>query len=537
MNRSLIRAVAEVVSLCAWAGAANAAPPGTAFTYQGTLTQGGQAVSGPVPMRFSLYNAATGGTLVSGVIAIIVQADQGLFTAQPDFGAGVLPYIEQEELWVQVEVDGTALSPRQLLTAAPRALHATTAVSARGAVGEFNITGPSGILSFDTMSIGLDPAVGGIIVVGGDVFLGGPDTSQPKAVHFGTAAGAPIIGSASPLSGVKVGPGNIYMFSDVNDKPALFFGNTTGSPYLIPTNYTSLPPRPQSGLLMGGTEVWLGGSNMLVPTLRLGGASDPSIRFDRSAGAIIIDNGVVAIGDPEISQGKTLRFGSATSGPGIGVDPSVGGIIVVDGREITIGGPGETGAKVLHFGNDVTNPTPFISTSANNLRQLTLNASSAIRLDGSFVGVGLVSTAAPQFRLDLPNTAGAGGQGRANAWTTYSSRRWKENVQPLQGALATIARLEAVTFDWKAEQGGVSDLGFIAEDVGKVLPELVEWEEGGEFARSLKYDRMSAVAIQGIKEQQAQIENLRAQNADLKARLERLEALVVMPTGGATVPR
>ena len=144
----------------------------------------------------------------------------------------------------------------------------------------------------------------------------------------------------------------------------------------------------------------------------------------------------------------------------------------------------------------------------------------------SWVGLGISD---PGFRLDLPNIANADGRGRANAWTTYSSIRWKDNVKTLENALDTVKQLRGVSFDWNEDHGGAHDIGFVAEEVGKVLPELVTWEQDGQWAKSLAYDRITAVAIEAIKEQQAQIESLRQANAGLEARvqdlLQRVEAI------------
>ena len=105
----------------------------------------------------------------------------------------------------------------------------------------------------------------------------------------------------------------------------------------------------------------------------------------------------------------------------------------------------------------------------------------------------------------------------ADAWTTYSSRRWKTNIQPITGALDKVNALEGVYFDWKAD--GKHDLGMIAEDVGKVIPEVVAYEENGADAKSLDYARLTAVLVEAVKEQQREIEILKREVAELKGDL------------------
>jgi hypothetical protein len=122
-----------------------------------------------------------------------------------------------------------------------------------------------------------------------------------------------------------------------------------------------------------------------------------------------------------------------------------------------------------------------------------------------YIGIGAVTE--PSVGLELPNSA-TSGEGLAYAWGTHSSRRWKTNISPLQSALDKISRLRGVEFDWKPENGGKHDIGLIAEDVGKVIPEVVTYEKNGIDATGLKYDRLVALLIAGMQEQQKRIEAL-----------------------------
>ncbi len=65
-----------------------AQPAGTAFTYQGRLSDNGTAVTGPYDLQFMLYTAAVGGTAVGAIITVNdVAVTNGLFTVVLDFGA------------------------------------------------------------------------------------------------------------------------------------------------------------------------------------------------------------------------------------------------------------------------------------------------------------------------------------------------------------------------------------------------------------------------------------------------------------------
>ncbi|GMU36706.1 MAG: tail fiber domain-containing protein [Phycisphaerae bacterium] len=102
-------------------------PLGSATTYQGQLKQKGQPVSGDHVMTFALFDAATGGNQVGATLVFDglggnpppVSVAEGLFAVQLDFGAAAF---SGDERWLEIAVEGTTLSPRQLLTAAPYAL-------------------------------------------------------------------------------------------------------------------------------------------------------------------------------------------------------------------------------------------------------------------------------------------------------------------------------------------------------------------------------------------------------------------------------
>jgi hypothetical protein len=126
-----------------------------------------------------------------------------------------------------------------------------------------------------------------------------------------------------------------------------------------------------------------------------------------------------------------------------------------------------------------------------------------------------VNGAPPLAGITLPNTDSPDGRGLAQRWDVYSSRRWKTNIQTLTGALERVERLRGVSFDWK--ETGTHDIGLIAEEVGEVVPEIVEFEPNGKDARSVDYSRLTGMLIEAVKEQQSQINQLKAELRELKA--------------------
>jgi len=103
-----------------------------------------------------------------------------------------------------------------------------------------------------------------------------------------------------------------------------------------------------------------------------------------------------------------------------------------------------------------------------------------------------------------------------------SSRRWKADVRPLADALALVQQLQGVRYRWA--ESGTPDIGFIAEEVGAVVPEVVTYAPNGTDAETVNYARLVALLVEALKEQQAQMAADRADLRALEARLEALEA-------------
>ncbi|MDD2680293.1 MAG: tail fiber domain-containing protein, partial [Candidatus Omnitrophica bacterium] len=99
-----------------------------------------------------------------------------------------------------------------------------------------------------------------------------------------------------------------------------------------------------------------------------------------------------------------------------------------------------------------------------------------------------------------------------------SSRILKANITPIANALDKVSQLNGVYFDWIA--GGRHDIGMIAEDVQKVVPEVVR-RDASEKTLSLSYDHLVALTIEAIKEQQSQIDALKQQMSALEAKLDK----------------
>ena len=84
-----------------------------------------------------------------------------------------------------------------------------------------------------------------------------------------------------------------------------------------------------------------------------------------------------------------------------------------------------------------------------------------------------------------------------------SSLRYKTDVQPFSAGLALVRRLHPISFTWKSDH--TRDLGLGAEDVAAVEPLLTFRNDKSEI-EGVKYDRLSAVLVNAVQEQQTRIE-------------------------------
>ena len=120
---------------------------GTAFTYQGRLSDGGNPAGGIYDLRFTIYDSTNiPGNVVAGPLTNSATAvSNGLFTVTLDFGPGVFTGLDR---WLDIGVrtNGslnayTVLVPRQHLTPVPYAIFANTASNLSGTLPAAQLTG------------------------------------------------------------------------------------------------------------------------------------------------------------------------------------------------------------------------------------------------------------------------------------------------------------------------------------------------------------------------------------------------------------
>jgi hypothetical protein len=99
-----------------------------------------------------------------------------------------------------------------------------------------------------------------------------------------------------------------------------------------------------------------------------------------------------------------------------------------------------------------------------------------------------------------------------------SDARYKENIKGISNALNLVKKLNGITFDYSSRfynndklvqsKAGKNQLGFIAQDVQKILPQVVTYDDSTD-SYSMDYVKLIPLLTEAIKEQQLQIDSLK----------------------------
>jgi prepilin-type N-terminal cleavage/methylation domain-containing protein len=134
-------------------------------------------------------------------------------------------------------------------------------------------------------------------------------------------------------------------------------------------------------------------------------------------------------------------------------------------------------------------------------------------------------TTNPSNTTIASTTIALNGSVTANGMAVSSDRRLKKNIQPLTNALENIRQMRGVTFEWiDPNRGQDENIGLIAQEVEQVYPQLVKYDPKG--YKSVNYMSLVSPLIEAVKTVDQNCTDTQAKNAQLKERVDKLEALV-----------
>ncbi|MBL8879373.1 MAG: hypothetical protein JNG88_09670, partial [Phycisphaerales bacterium] len=328
--------------LVALAFAANlaAAPISTGFTYQAQLKNAGALYNGNATLTFRLFDAASGGNLLGSQTLANQPVDDGLVTVLlnggGEFGGSAF---DGSERWLEIEVDGVTLTPRQALTAAPYAMGMRPGTRVSGAV--------DGTATMSAVNASSSPNSAGL--------LGQVTTTTGYA--FGvwgenaSSLGAGVYGNASATSGNTIGVIGTASSSTGSGVRA-FALSSNGANYGILSQTFS--PTGYAGYFLGGRNYFEGrvgiGTNDPQRNLHVASSANPEIRLqDTSAG------------------GKTFHLGVATADGSFRIAESGVADRIVVSSAGNVGINNASPIAPLSFANGLGNKISLYGATANSL--------------------------------------------------------------------------------------------------------------------------------------------------------------------------
>jgi hypothetical protein len=203
---------------------------------------------------------------------------------------------------------------------------------------------------------------------------------------------------------------------------------------------------------------------------------------------LVNTDGDFLIGD----DNHKLKISTANSGGGAGI-ARINSMSSGTSQSVRIGTGGND--ILIVYGNNVG------VNVASPTQNLDVNGNARIRSIGSGAYSGVVNRMAD-----------------GTLTTATSDSRLKENVTTLQNSLNKVTNLRGISFTWKSNPEYGTRIGFIAQEVEKVLPELVFTNDVDGY-KGVNYAEVTAVLVEAIKE-------LKTENDLLKKRLEQIEVLI-----------
>lgn len=223
--------------------------------------------------------------------------------------------------------------------------------------------------------------------------------------------------------------------------------------------------------------------------------------------------------------GTTMVITGNVQNPRIYFEDTDGSISTIETPTKVMMNRFENGKLSWHAMND--DGSAFV-TNVMSMNTGTIDLSPLPKFNYSYIGMGLDQ---PKHPLHLVSGAYCDSDGE---WTNASDRRLKENITPISYGLKDVLALTPVQYNMKST--GNSQIGFIAQDVKELIPELISGTEGdvdkGETL-GMSYGNLTSVLVKAIQEQQEMIDELKVQNKALTAGLAQLQDAVM---GTAHVP-
>ena len=150
-----------------------------------------------------------------------------------------------------------------------------------------------------------------------------------------------------------------------------------------------------------------------------------------------------------------------------------------------------------------------------------------VDMQNSRVGIG---TDNPNSELHVVGDVTIDGDLNVQGLVSSSDRRYKKDIMTVENALNKVLKLRGVNYYWRQKDfpnkkfDNKLELGLIAQEVESIIPEVVG--ESSDGYKAVEYQKLVALLIEAIKEQQSIIDNQKEEMSDMRAELDsRLKVL------------
>ena len=330
----------------------------------------------------------------------------------------------------------------------------------------------------------------GALVITGGVGIGENLNVNGNTILTGTGKITNSTSSTSSITGALVITGGVGIGQNLNIAGTEKITNTTSS--------TSS----SSGALVITGGVGIGENlNVYGNTILTGieQITNSTSSTSSSSGALVVTGGV-GIGENLNVYGNTIFTGTEKiTNSTSSTSSSLGALVVTGGVGI--------GENLNVNGNTTLTGTQTITNTTNvQILNGTITNASLI-VDG---GVGIAKDLYVHGDTNIIGTL------TATTTTTVSDKRLKENIVQLDNSLDKVLSMRGVYFDWidKERFNDKHQIGFIAQEIEEICPELVITKEDG--MKTVNYSQTVSVLVEAIKEQQNIINQLRTDVDQLK---------------------
>ncbi|SRR3989344_3421893 len=246
----------------------------------------------------------------------------------------------------------------------------------------------------------------------------------------------------------------------------------------------------------------------LIATFVAKAWTSPTANPPGGGGALYYYNGNVGIGTTGPSNKLTVKMPVAVGASSL----TTANIIANAGFRTVIKSDGSLPETGFLFGDSSGVTNNFWIQVGKELSAGVLNPNYDLLINplGGNVGIGMTTGQ----KLDVA------GNVRADGFLYSSDRSLKTDISKIENVLDKILTLEGVNFKWK--DSGKKSIGFIAQDVEKVFPELVTTDKNTGL-KSLEYGNLTGALVEAIKEQQTEIKNQQTEIDLLKQEIEKLK--------------